>query len=207
MDLNAYHAPYYNHETPSLPLAIRLDSVLIDGQMTNGNMPNFGVDLQTMATYSIEHTPQPHQGLVHQGHLACPFNKYDKVRYRRCRNKTLRHISDVTQHIQRCHMMPQHMDVSQETFRQFTGETYGTTRKERKWFYIWEKLFPGATRPNSIYHYGTETTERVSDAIDNFISQESRNNFGFAFTLWPAKDVVEQALRNFFQYFKTTELE
>jgi len=47
--------------------------------------------------------------------------------------------------------------------------TYGDSDMERRWYFMWDQIFPRQPRPLSIYHRALSTAEQVSRAVDSFI--------------------------------------
>ncbi|RGP61006.1 ankyrin 3, partial [Fusarium sporotrichioides] len=56
--------------------------------------------------------PPPHSGPQKKPPFACPFHKFDPVRYDCCSSVRLKRPCDVSQHIRRCHLLE---DVKQKT--------------------------------------------------------------------------------------------
>ncbi|KAF5708542.1 ankyrin protein [Fusarium mundagurra] len=56
--------------------------------------------------------PPPHSGPQDTPPFACPFHKFDPVRYDRCSKVRLKRTGDVSQHIERCHVLK---DAKQKT--------------------------------------------------------------------------------------------
>ncbi|KAM0185729.1 hypothetical protein ACHAPI_012066 [Fusarium lateritium] len=56
--------------------------------------------------------PSPHSGSQKKPPFACPFHKFDPVRYDFCSSVRLKRACDVSQHIRRCHLL---RDVKQKT--------------------------------------------------------------------------------------------
>ncbi|RGP58807.1 hypothetical protein FLONG3_11378, partial [Fusarium longipes] len=63
--------------------------------------------------------PPPHSGPQKKPPFACPFHKFDPIRYDGCSSVRLKRPCDVSQHIRRCHLLG---DVKQKTANAEPGD-------------------------------------------------------------------------------------
>ncbi|KAK4183198.1 hypothetical protein QBC35DRAFT_443808 [Podospora australis] len=113
-----------------------------------------------------------HLQRVHMQDLFCPTCKHTFIGDNKRRNFD----DHVTEKKCQPNSQPDPPGITQEFWDlHFKGKSqaanclYDKSPLERKWYYIWDTLFPDSTRPASIYQRGAEDDEIVRDAVDTYI--------------------------------------